>query len=297
MLGVAAQPAVACVEVGVYRDAPASLGTLDKQVGRGVTVISTYVTVGRTIDPNLIKLAKQRRAKLMVTLMFDGGKDGSNQPKFTTARIASGRFDGPVRLLARQIKGSGLNVVLRPMPEMNTEWWAWSGTKNTNTADSYVAAWKRVRRVVKLNGGKRVKLLWAPYARSIPDTDDNSLERYFPGNDQVDLVGTSGYNFGTVGELEWLTPLELFQDPYAEIRALSTKPFWIAETGTSTKGGIKATWLRSLVALQKSLPGVRGVVLYDVREANGDFRISTTKPARAATRAVLATRCGIKKKG
>jgi hypothetical protein len=287
--------ASACIEVGVYRDRPeASMGQLDKLVGPGVSVISTYVTVGQPVDPAVIKLAKRRKARLMVTLMIDGGKDGPKQPLFSNARIAAGKHDKKIGALARQLRASKLSVILRPMPEPNTNWYPWSGTVNGNTPVSYISAWKRVRTVVKRNGGAKVKLLWAPYFRSVPDTDENAIDQYFPGNALVDLVGTSGYNFGVTGELEWLDPLDVFQDPYIEIQALSSKPFWIAETGTTARGGNKSTWLRSLARLQKSMPRLRGVVLYDIKESSGDFRISATKPTRAATKAILATRCGKK---
>ena len=287
----AAGQASACIEVGVYRDQPTSVAQLDKAVGPGVSVLSTYVTVGRQVDPALINLAKARKAKLFVTLMMDGGRDGANQAAFSATRIAAGRYDAKVRDLARQLKATRLNVILRPMPEPNTPWYPWSGTVNGNTPAAYVRAWKRLRTVVKKNGGAKIKLLWAPYARSIPDTDDNAIDQYFPGNTQVDLVGTSGFNFGATGELEWLDPIDLFQDPYIEIQNLSTKPFWIAETGTTAKGGSKSVWLKRLALLQKSMPRLRGAVLYDVREGAGDFRISATAPVRAATRALLKTRC------
>ncbi len=295
-LALAASRASACVEVGIYRDNPqTTIAPLQKQVGKGLSVISTYVTVGRPVDPAVIALARTRKAKLLVTLMVDNGRDGSNQPSYSLARIRSGRYDGKVRTLARQLKASNLPIILRMLPEPNTQWWAWSGTVNGNTPQAYVQAWNRLRKVVKPNAGKRVKLLWAPYVRSIPDTDDNAIDQYFPGNTQVDLVGVSGYNFGVTGELEWLDPIELFQDPYIEIQALSTKPFWIAETGTTARGGSKPTWLRALSRLQKSMPRLRGVVLYDVREPAGDFRIAANKKQRAATKALLATRCGKKR--
>ncbi len=290
-----AVPASACIEVGVYRDSPATLPALQKKVGPGVTVISTYVTIGRTVDPAVIATAKKRKAKLMVTLMMDNGKSTATQPLFSHARIASGRYKVPLRTLGRQLKASKLNVIVRPMPEPNTQWWAWSGTVNGNTPQSYVAAWKAIRKVIKPAGGKKVKLLWAPYARSVPDTDENGIDQYFPGDTFVDLVGVSGYNFGAVGELEWLTPVEIFQDPYIEIQNLSTKPFWIAETGSGIKGGNKALWLRDLAKLQPQMPRLRGVILYDIKEAQGDFRVSATKPSALATRALLATRCGAKK--
>ena len=295
-LTLGAGSASACIEVGVYRDNPqATLAPLQKQVGNGISVISTYVTLGRRIDPAVIALARTHKARLLVTLMVDNGRDGPNQPSYTHAQIGTGRYDKRIRTLARQIKASKLSVILRPLPEPNTQWWAWSGTVNGNTPQTYVQAWNRVRQVVKRNAGKRVKLLWAPHVRSVPDTDDNAIDQYFPGDSQVDLVGVSGYNFGLVDELEWLDPIELFQDPYIEIQNLSGKPFWIAETGTTARGGSKPTWLRNLSLLQKSMPKLRGVVLYDVREPAGDFRISATKQQRSAAKAILATRCGKKK--
>jgi len=296
-LALATTRASACIEVGVYRDNPqATLAPLQEQVGQGISVISTYVTLGQQLDPAVVALARTRKARLLVTLMIDSGRDGARQPLYSHARIRSGRYDGKIRTFARRLKASNLSIILRPLPEPNTQWWAWSGTVNGNTPQSYVQAWNRVRKLVKRNAGKRVKLLWAPYARSIPDTDDNAIDQYFPGNAQVDLVGVSGYNFGVTGELGWLDPIELFQDPYIEIQNLSTKPFWIAETGTTARGGSKPTWLRALSRLQKSMPRLRGVVLYDVREPAGDFRIAANKKQRAATRAILATRCG-KKRG
>lgn len=292
---MAAVPASACIEVGVYRDTPqTTLAPLQKQVGQGISVISTYVTLGQRVDPAVVALAKIRKARLLVTVMIDNGRDGFNQPSYSHSQIGTGRYDGRIRTLARQLKATKLSIILRPLPEPNTQWWAWSGTVNGNTPQSYVVAWNRVRRIVKRNAGTKVKLLWAPYARSVPDTDANAIDQYFPGNTQVDLVGVSGYNFGLTGELEWLDPTELFQDPYIEIQNLSTKPFWIAETGTTARGGSKPVWLRALARLQKSMPRLRGVVLYDVRESAGDFRIAATKLQRSATKAILATRCGKK---
>jgi hypothetical protein len=293
----AAGSAQACIEVGVYRDRPqSSIGQLDASVGAGVSVISTYVTVGHQVDPALIATARRRKSKLLVTLMVDNGRDGPTQAGFSDARIAAGRYDRPIGALARQLKSSGLTVIVRPLPEPNTPWYAWSGTVNGNSAGSYIRAFRRVRKVLKRNGGARVKVMWAPYFRSVPDTDDNALDQYFPGNANVDLVGASGYNFGATGELNWLSPLEVFQDPYIQIQALSRKPFWIAETGTTARGGSKSAWLRSLARLQRSMPRLRGVVLYDVRDPAGDFRITSTKPVRAAAKAVLGARCG-KKRG
>jgi beta-mannanase len=125
-------------------------------------------------------------------------------------------------------------------------------------------------------------MMWAPYVRSAPDTPENAFAAYFPGPTQVDLVGTSGYNFGTTGGLAWVDPEPLFEDAYRQISALAPKPFWIAETGSTSKGGNKVRWMNSLATLRTSIPNLAGIVWFDVRDGNGDFRMSATKSSRLA---------------
>lgn len=287
-LGLGASPAHADarVEVGVYEDAPlVSVPRLVRTVGgRGTKVISVYVTAGTRIDPRLIRLARARRARLMVSWMPDSGRDGAKGRRYRLRAVSSGRYDASLRRLVRQMRGLRPAPILRPMPEPNTPWYAWSGTTKGNSAKAYVKAFKRVRRVVK-GAGRDVRVMWAPYARSIPDKDGNAIADYFPGASQVDLVGTSGYNFGAKGGLAWADPEPLFADAYREITALAPKPFWIAETGSTSTGGNKADWISQLSRLDAGMPLLRGIVWYDVRDRNGDFRI---RQSRKTTRAFKA---------
>ena len=132
-----------------------------------------------------------------------------------------------------------------------------------------------MRRAVRsARGGAAIKLLWAPYAQSIPDTTANDFRAYFPGAKQVDLVGASGYNFGAQAPLTWSEPGDLFATPYATIEAFAAKPFWLAETASTATGGDKAGWILTLASLQATaMPKLAGIVWYDVDEATGDFRL------------------------
>jgi hypothetical protein len=284
---VAAQPPPAAakrIEVGVYQDDPArTVPALRRAVGaRGTRVISTYVTGGQVVGPAIIALQKRTRARLLVTWMPDGGRDGARQPRYRLAAIRRGRQDAGLRRLAAQLSRLRPAPIIRAMPEPNTPWYAWSGTVNRNSPAAYVAAWKRVRKVVRRTARKRVLLMWAPYHRSVPDTPENAIAAYFPGLAQVDVVGTSGYNFGTVGGLAWTAPDALFEDAYRQISALAPKPFWIAETASTAKGGSREAWIGQLAGLGRSIPTLAGIVWFDVRDRNGDFRVSASKRSRAA---------------
>ena len=276
--------AAPCVRVGVYQDDPGhGMPALKKQVGKGVTAISTYMTAGKPLSPSLIKAANKNRASLVVTWQPDAGRDGSEQPKYRLSAVAKGKYDASLKALVKQLRGVRKGAVLRPMPEMNTPWYPWSGTANKNTPADYVTAWKRVRKAVRsAKGGKRIKLLWSPYSRSIPDTGPNAIRAYFPGADQVDLVGASGYNFGARPPLLWSEPGALFGSAYTTIEALAPKPFWLAETGSGAAGGDKAGWITTLSTLQStSMPKLAGVVWYDVKDAFGDFRLRTSPVTKA----------------
>ncbi len=289
----AAPTASACITVGVYQDNPASsLAALQRSTGPGITAISTYLTAGRPLSKSLIDTANRRHASLIVTWEPDGGFDGANQPRYRLKNVAKGHYDKSLRALVHQLGGVHRGVVLRPMPEMNTPWYAWSGTGNGNTAAQFVSAWRHVRRIVRsAPGGRRVRLLWAPYAASIPDTAANQPRAYFPGASQVDLVGASGYNFGAAAPLQWTDPGALFASAYTTIESLAPKPFWLAETGSTATGGDKAGWIESLASLASTgMPRLAGVVWYDVNDPNGDFRLQGSLVI-AAFRSLLLESC------
>lgn len=276
LLAATSPAAAACISVGVYQDDPSvSLPALERSVGPGITVISAYLTAGHPLAQSLIDTANREHARLLVTWDPDGGRDGAVQPHYRLKDVAAGRYDASLQTLVAQLQGVRAGAILRPMPEMNTPWYAWSGTVNHNSPAEYVKAWRQVRKAVQsAPDGRTVKLLWAPYAQSIPDTTANELQQYFPGQTQVDLVGVSGYNFGAQASLSWTEPGDLFASPYQIIESLAPKPFWLAETGSTAIGGDKAGWIESLATLQSTvMPKLAGVVWYDVDDPTGDFRL------------------------
>ena len=71
-LAFCAVPALACVNVGVYQDKPAStLPALQKKAGKNVKTVSTYLTVGHALDPKLVTLVRKRGVKLLISWLPD----------------------------------------------------------------------------------------------------------------------------------------------------------------------------------------------------------------------------------
>ena len=285
-----ADRADAKIKVGVYQDNPAKTTPgLRKAVGGKVRVVSIYLTTGKPIPASVVRMANSQKVQLMITWMPDNGKRKRSQPKFRLAKIAKGSQDKNLVALGRQTKRLKVTPIIRPMPEMNTPWYPWSGTANKNNAKSYRAAFTRVRKQLK-KGNRKLNVMWAPYVRSFPEKPTNTIANYFPGPAAVDLVGVSGYNFGTFKTFAWADPFDLFRVAYRDISALSAKPFWIAETGSTNKGGSKALWISRMGNLQSKFPKLAGVVWYDVKEQNGDFRVQQNKRTTRTFRAMLKRR-------
>jgi mannan endo-1,4-beta-mannosidase len=291
-LALGAAPAMACVNVGVYQDKPAkTLHALQKSAGKNVKTVSTYLTVGHALDPKLVALARKKGVRLLISWSPDKGTDTPKAPGYRLSAIAAGKFDADLKLLAKQIKSLKKGAIVRPMPDPNTPWYAWSGTVNGNRPGDYVRAWKHVRKVLVKTAGKKVKLLWSVYGRSVPDNKANAIAAYFPGAKQVDLVGADAYNFGTAQGLTWTAPADLFAPAYGTIQKLAKKPFWISETGSTARGGDEGAWIGALGQLGKTMPKLAGVVWYDVKDSTGDFRVPRKGAAAAAFKAFVRGSC------
>ena len=278
--------------MGVYQDQPAkTLPPLQKSAGTNVKTVSTYVTVGRVLDPKLVELARTKGVRLLISWLPDKGADSPKAPGYRLSAIALGKFDPELRRLGAEIKSLPHGATVRPMPDPNTPWYAWSGTANGNRPGDYVRAWKHVRSVLQRAAGAKVKLMWSVYARSVPDTKQNALAVYFPGGKQVDVVAADAYNFGTAQGLTWTAPADLFVPAYATIQKLAKKPFWISETGSTARGGDEGAWIGALGQLGKTMPKLAGVVWYDVKDATGDFRVPRKGAAAAAFKAFVRGSC------
>ena len=277
--------ATACIRVGVYQDRPTtSFPRLATAMGPGVTTVSVYAGANELVDPRVVAMARTRHLLLVVAWQPDDRAE-------TLDRVADGRYDRSLRRLARQLRGLEPKPILRPMPEPNTPWYPWSGGVGKQGAGRYVRAWRHVRHVVRTTSGGRIRLMWTPYARSVPDEPGNRIRDYFPGRDAVDAVGAVAYNFGTTDVFDWTAPQLLFARAYATIDRLARKPFWLAETGSTAVGGSKTDWIGQLGSIRRTMPRLRGVLWYDVREPNGDFRITQTPATTAAFSNYIAGAC------
>ena len=216
-----------------------------------------------------------------------------DQPEYSLARIADGHFDEYIARYALSIRRFGGPVMLRPFHEMDGFWYPWGGLVNHNTPRDLVAAWRHVHDVYEAMGATNVTWVWSVNHRSVPDTPENALERYWPGRDYVDWIGVSGFNWGTVGEGSvWKGFDQVFRERYEELLGFR-RPIVLTEIAAPESGGDKAGWITDAYAALERYPRVRATIWYDKRDSTErDWRISSSPESQAAFRAVVAGPAG-----
>jgi hypothetical protein len=221
----------------------------------------------------------------LITLeMWDFKVKSVIQPAWRLKSITAGAHDAYLRKFAQDAKAFGRTVWLRPLHEMNGNWYPWGGTVNGNAPADFVPAWRHIRDIFTQEGATNVKFVWCPNVESIPITSANAISKYWPGDAYVDYMALDGYNFG-VGDGGWRSFSALFTKPYNELTGLSQKPLFIAETGCATVGGDKAAWVADMLrVVPAQFPRIRGIGWFNENGAR-DWRIDSPAASLAAFQA------------
>jgi len=247
----------------------------------------------RPLDRYVADSVAARGARLSITWEPWVADSGRAQPSYSLASIIDGSHDAYIDLFAASIKAFGHPVTIRLMHEMNGNWYPWGLGVNGNKPGQYVAAWQHVHDRFTALGVTDVSWMWAPnavYTGSAP------LAQLYPGDAYVDAVGLSNYNWGHFSRdgfaTEWTSFGDLFDQSIGQLEAITTRPVWVAETGSTDKGGDKAAWVADALAQVSARPDVAGLVWFDqVDDGAGiDWRIETDPAVVTAWRTGVANR-------
>ena len=223
---------------------------------------------------------------------WHGGRKGSYLPS-----IVAGEYDDFFRKWAVDAKTYGKRILLRFGFEFNGNWFTWS-----RDPKAFVAAWRRMHGILHEVGARNVEWVWSPNVVNCPDTAENDMHLYYPGDEFVDWVGVDGYNFGDHHDQwhKWQTFHEVFD---SVLRAFSErypdKPVMVTEIGCAPgEPGQSERWIREAFEALKGHPQVRAIVWFNYdkrREGEPNFRIDATpKSLKAFNETFAAVRPGSK---
>jgi len=270
-----------------------TLADLDRFIEATGTTPEVYDTFeawsrDRPLDREVADSVAARGARLSITWEpWDVGGSHTRQDDYSLAAIIRGDHDDYIDMFAASVADFPHPVTIRLMHEMNGNWYPWAGGVNGNQEGEFVLAWQHVHDRFTALGVTNVEWMWAPNA-VYPGAQP--LAQFFPGDAYVDAVGVSNYNWGDARHdgyaTSWATFGELFDPSFAELRAITSRPMWITEVGSSDGGGSKAEWLATMLAEVTARPYLAGIVWFDhVDEGREvDWRIEVEPDAAAAWR-------------
>lgn len=283
-----APPVVRTPLLGVSTPTIADLDDFIRTTGTVPEVFDVFEAWSRNrpLDPVVADAVAARGAKLSITWEpWDPDVDDPEQPDYALDTIIDGEHDAYIDMFADSVAAYGRPVTIRLMHEMNGNWYPWSGTVNGNRVSDFALAWRHVYDRFVARGVTNVDWLWAPNATY---EGAQPLAPLYPGDAYVDAVGVSNYNWGDDRrdgwDTSWATFVELFDPSFAELRTFTTRPIWVTETASSSRGGDKAGWLATMLAEAAVRPDVAGIIWFDqVDKARGvDWRIEQDTDAVTA---------------
>jgi mannan endo-1,4-beta-mannosidase len=194
------------------------------------------------------------------------------QPDFALAKIAAGNFDPFIRDWARQVKNFGSPILIRFCHEMDGNWNPWSIGMNNNTPKDYVNAWRHVHDIFREEDCNNVQWVWSPNWNA--EWDLAKFKEIYPGDEYVDWVGMSIFNWGTtVYDKQWYTIDQRLGWRY-KLAEEFKKPIVIAEISSDETGGNKAEWiLDCFQQIRTDYPKVKAVVWFNYPNARYNEKI------------------------
>ena len=243
-----------------------TVNQLEKRIQRRVKIVNWFQDWSHDahhFNYNVVRAIKGiRRSGRIPMLTWEPYVPGPWEA-YSNEVIARGTYDGSLRYWAKRIKRVRSKVFIRFAHEMNGDWYNWGGPVNGNSPREFRAMWRHVVRVFRQEGATNVRWVWSPLVED-PQYAPR-FERYWPGKRYVDVMGLSGFNWGsTVPEWGgWRSFKEIFKKPFRRIRRLSKKPIWITEIGSATQGGSKHKWVRKMFRTARKWDRLKAIVWYD----------------------------------
>jgi len=202
-------------------------------------------------------------------------------PTYVTAKnIAAGDYDGYLASYARSVRDFGHAVIISFGHEMNAPWYSW-GYENTPPS-TFVAAWRHLVTIFRLEGAYNVTWLWTINADR---ADSRPAASWWPGANYVSWVGIDGY-YSRPSD----TFARVFGHTIDQVRAFTSKPVLLS-TAVAAGPGQRAGVFNLFQGMRRYQ--TFGLVWFDqTTRATGtshvDWRLEDNAPAKAAFRRAMS---------
>jgi len=274
------------VYLGIALESTKDIRGWEEIAGKRAHIIHMFYHLSSEFPWRQTRKVLKRGYAVMLTLEPRLRGDSRKQSRLDD--IANGKLDRHLLHSINTLKTiyadwPNAQIMIRFGHEMNGGWYRWGGKNNHNgnSSQNFIRAFQYVVTLFRQHGLKQVRWIWSP---NVSYRDDFSI--YYPGDDYVDVVGMSGFNFGPNTtyrpDLDW----QMFQEIYGytyNVLIKYPKPLMITGISCAESGGDKAQWLFDMqYQLKRRYQRITGLIWFNFNK-EADWRInSSDKTLRAA---------------
>lgn len=265
--------------LGEQKNIDTYLKSLDSWSGKGLSIAGTFLDLH---DPNPDYNVYYPMERLwangytaFVNLMTDG----------SAAQVAQGAEDGNIQKIAAafanwmalaQEKKEQRFVFIAPLPEANIT----RGNTYGGDPASFIKAYKRIQDIFASEFAKAKipfsSINWVFAPNGVDEPGRPTFESYYPGQDRVDTVAFSSYNWGYCVNWEydrWQLGPELYLPFVQRMNALAPgKPVFIAQTASTSEYPYpnnysyakKSQWFIDVYGYLSGLDSVRAILYFNM---------------------------------
>jgi len=281
----------AFVDFGFMEDyvTPEKLSNFEKLSGKKLAIVTMGSFWGKEEFPEgQVQVIKEYGAIPLIFWYPWGPPYEQNelQQRYSLKNIIDGKHDEYIRRWAKGVKASGVPVIVAFAPEMNGDWFSWSGYFNgagesayfgkpdrADGPERFVFAYRHVVDVVRSVNARNIIWLFHVNATPSPQADWNTLDAYYPGDSYVDWVGMSAFG-KQINPGDWLSFEEISGTAYDSLAAFK-KPILVVTGVGEFEDGNKAEWItQTYSVIKEEYPGIKAVIWWHDIWLNEDNSLS-----------------------
>lgn len=228
------------------------------KINKPINYLATFVHWGNEnqFPSDFSALALKENATLVIFWeAMDYNNPNPVDPQFSYDQILNNKWDDYINSFAQSAAKYSGNIILVPFEEANSDYYPWSGTINGNSPAQHIAAYRYLRS--KFNHLPNVKFGFVVNQESVPNTPENDIGLYYPGDAYVDYVGVDGFNFGD----PWQNYHEIFDQAIQKL-SIYPKPLLIFSLA-SAPGPQKAAWISDTLTEINRNPQISGWIWFN----------------------------------
>jgi endoglucanase len=203
--------------------------------------------------------ARARNRALVVTVEpWTWSRSERNTPAFLQQGIAEGLYDANMRAICGVLNTLESPVTVRWGHEMDDDngQFIWAGWE----PEVYIAAYRRMIDICRAEA-PAINVMWSPLG-------DEGMERYYPGDDYVDIVGVTVFGLQAWDRDKYGADrsfLEIFAPRYERASSFG-KPVVVAELGYVGDQNYVNAWENSVRQARPQFPSLVGVLYFNYPE-------------------------------